>query len=78
MPDSYLAAVVEDCLRALKAGVSRDECLRAYPELRSQLAPMLQSAIVLQAEPVVLFPTAGKMRQRARLLASIQAEPRRK
>ena len=51
MPDDQLAAVLEDCVRALRAGATREECLRAYPRLRGQLAPLLEGASRCRRKP---------------------------
>ena len=76
MNDSYLASVIEDCLRALRGGASRDDCLRAYPELRLQLEPILLTAGSLQGLPQAELNPSAKDRVRGGLVEAIGREPR--
>ncbi len=76
MNDSHLAAVIEDCLRALRGGASREECLGAYPELRAQLEPILVSAGALAAMPRAGLTPAASDRVRSGLIEAIGREPR--
>lgn len=78
MNDSHLAAVIEDCLRALRGGASREDCLAAYPELRAQLGPILGTASALKTAPRAGLAAAAKDRVRAGLIESIGQEPRSK
>jgi len=74
MTESYLAAVVEDCVRAMRSGATREDCLRAYPELRGRLDPLLRRAGDLQFEPALAFD--GRRRVREGVMASVRTEPR--
>ena len=74
MFDARLAAALDDCIRGLRAGLSRDDCLRAQPGLRSQLAPLLNAASGLQAQAPASFDASARSRVRAGLMDAIGRE----
>lgn len=77
MSDARLAAVLEDCVRALRNGATREQCLRAYPELRRELAPLLSTALALLPEPAASFAPPARARVRDEVMAGVYAAPRR-
>lgn len=76
MIDDQLITAFDDCLTRLKAGESIASCLHSYPNLASDLRPMLEAAQAAIAVSVV--PHAAQMRSRANFLtAAVQHKPQR-
>ncbi len=67
--------ILEECLRRIASGVSIEECLAAYPDLRDDLEPMLRAAARLQSARELTAPTAFKRNARTRLLNQITNSP---
>lgn len=51
-----ISHVLADCLDALDAGQSLEECLDRYPRHRQQLRPLLKMALALEEAPVAAEP----------------------
>lgn len=51
-----ISHVLADCLDALDAGQSLEECLDRYPRHRQQLRPLLETALALEEAPVTAEP----------------------
>ncbi|MDQ7025598.1 MAG: LysM peptidoglycan-binding domain-containing protein [Anaerolineae bacterium] len=46
MVENPLIHIVDDCINRLQSGQTIDDCLRAYPDYASQLAPLLESGFL--------------------------------
>lgn len=72
MSDDF-ASVLDACLECLRQGKTIADCLEAYPELASELAPLLEAALQLKALKVVQPPLPSDMAAgRQRFLAEAQ------
>jgi hypothetical protein len=71
--DRRVARALEECLRALRAGASIEECLAAHPELSQELRPLLEAALRLKPVPVRMAEESRNF-YRQRMLADIRAE----
>ena len=78
MSDERLERALDDCLRALRRGVSLDQCLAPYADLRPQLQPLLATATQMWPGPVVGLPERRHAAVRTELMSTIAAEPRRR
>ena len=67
--------ILEECLRRIASGVSIEECLATYPDLRDDLEPLLRAATRLQSARQLTAPTAYKRNARTRLLHQISNAP---
>ncbi len=69
-----LDLVLNECLEALRAGASVDECLARYPDNARELEPLLRVAVRLRvAEPLTLGPAAHAT-GRQKLGAAVEAK----
>jgi hypothetical protein len=65
-----LIEIFDDCLNALAAGASRDDCLARYPALRDELRPLLAVAGAARAMGAsASIPRQAEMSSRAKFLA---------
>ena len=74
-----LERALEDCLTRMRLeGATPEECLAQYPQLRSELAPLLQATQDLGALDSLQPRAEFRAQTRAQLLAHMQANPRRR
>jgi hypothetical protein len=66
---------LDDCLRAMAIGASREQCLRGYPGLRDELAPLLDTVQAMRAD-TASFPAWLKASIRVELMESVMTAPR--
>ncbi len=64
MSRQQLEHLLQECLEGYDAGLSPEECLSAYPHVRSELEPMLRQALSLRfafaAAPSEEFKSRGR------------------
>lgn len=73
-----LEDALDDCLAQLASGeATLDECLTRYPEHAAELRRLLSASAQLERGEAVRPSLAFKSRTRAKLLAHMQARPRR-
>lgn len=75
---SKIEHALEDCLTRLDAGESLDACLALYPDLASELKPMLSAAASVGELKDFKVDPAFRSRSRLQLAAHMHANPRRK
>jgi len=68
MTDDLIEAF-DDCLNALAAGASLDDCLGRYPALRDELRSLLKVAGAARAMGAAIAPQPAEMSSRAKFLA---------
>jgi hypothetical protein len=73
--DEVLADILNTCLQQLKAGLSVEECLAAYPQQRAMLEAPLRAAQRLRGLPQLTLPTSAQAALETRML--VQAAQRR-
>lgn len=76
--EEELALALETCLEAAtRQGLTLEAALERFPEFRDELGPLLRTAVLLQARPQIAPSTAFRVASHQRLMAAIQARPRR-
>jgi hypothetical protein len=75
---SKIEHALEDCLTRLDAGESMDACLARYPELASELEPLLAASAGLGQLKDLKVDPAFRTRTRTKLQAHMHANPRKK
>lgn len=67
--NAKLSGALQECVQALEAGMTLDECLNRYPSLASDLRPLLESALAARVLSQLAVPGNAVTRGRARLLS---------
>jgi hypothetical protein len=75
---STIEHALEDCLTRIDAGESLEACLSFYPEIRSELEPLLAAAAGLGQVKDLKVDPAFRARARTKLQAHMHANPRKK
>lgn len=77
MRDTQLANAFAACLDDIERGMSLDECLARYPELRTDLAPALRTVLTVRSVPEWHVSPEFKATARERMARRVRTRPQR-
>lgn len=69
-----ISVILDECLSRLAAGETIDQCLEDYPEIRTELEPLLKTAGIVSSIPRVAPSESFHLQSKARLMARIQKD----
>ena len=69
-----LSETLDECIKRIASGESVEDCLADYPDVRSEIEPLLDTVSSISVTPRIVAPEAFRIMSGARLLARIRGE----